>query len=111
MADQLLVLPRSLHMIDMQKWWSHYRQFMLTDFVRAGPYMSLLTPPLSIVNYCKNWRMEQEDMKAIECLLDKFFLPIDITDETERQMKGAKMMMDTFLNELKRFQNHTGPYA
>ena len=95
----------ALFKYELKKWWLHYRPRLLPDFVRVA---YLLCPNPTIMEHAKDPdNLDPEDRQAVERLLDKLMLPLDIVDDNERLQKSAEIL-DTFYKELGDFQNKRG---
>ena len=81
-----------------KRWWLHYRQRLLADYVRAA-YM--LSPHPIIQQHCKD-NMDPEDRLAMERLMIKIHLQGYVEDDDEWELKKATMM-DKFWSEYNDF--------
>ena len=95
------------------RYWSrrhymHYRHFLLPDHVRVS---YLLCPHPKVIEHAKNpANRDPEDRQSCERLIKKLMVPVEGVDRTEREVLEAQLI-DTFLSELRDFQNHQGPFA
>ena len=95
------------------KYWSyrhfkHYRPLLLPDHVRVS---YLLCPHPKIIEHAKNpVNRDPEDRRACERLIKKLMVPVHVVDRHEKELLEAQLI-DTFLSELRDFQNRQGPFA
>jgi len=99
--------------VEKLKYWSrchymHYRPLLLPDHVRVS---YLLCPHPKVIEHAKNpANHDREDRRACERLIKKLMVPVDVVDRAQREIIEAQLI-DTFLSELRDFQNRQGPYA
>ena len=95
------------------KYWlyrqfKHYRPLLLPDHVHV---FYLLCPHPKVIEHAKNpVNHDPEDQQACEWLITKLMVPVHVVDRAERELLEAQLI-DTFLSELRDFQNRQGPYA
>ena len=86
-----------------RRFWNHYKNKLLTDYVRAA---YVLSPDPKVYEDVRA-NMEPEDREACERLLIKLFLPGYVENHPEWEQKKATMI-DEFLSDLDDFQNKAG---
>lgn len=90
---------------DVLKWWKYYRPRLVPDLVRVA---HMLCPHPKVMEVVKT-TPDPEDRNAVERMIDKLLLPLDIVDLEEKMEKSAELI-DTFWKEHESFLNKTGHF-
>ena len=71
----------------------------------------LLCPHPKVIEHAKNpANCDPEDQRACERPIKKLMVPVEVVDRAEREVLEAQLI-NTFLSELRDFQNRQGPFA